>query len=652
MALLSDQRESRTHSRVGGVVLTFLENLEFVRAMETLIRRHKYAEAARVALLIGEEEKAAELFLRGRDYTEAANHFVRLDKLDKAAAAFKAGGDLVKAAEMYLKTGQPVMAAHMLLQAGEEERAMTILEQQASEYERLYVMAMVWTNKGEYDRAAQAYFKAGHYEEAAQAFEQAGDYSRAAEAFLKAGKGAKAARAMETAGRQQDAIRLYEKVGLLGEAARVASAEDVTDSDVIRLANKGDLFAAGLKAYKQKNYPLAERLLRAMKPGQKGYNRSTLILGRICKEDGRMEEAREYLKAYLLNGPLGPETLPAMKFALEFLEEVGDLETCLTGMKRLKEANLLDKELKEKLHQLEIRHVQNMLGNAIPLEAWVRKGSKPQVMGIDDKQLNAFLGQKYQINKKLKDTGAVTTFRAYTKPDRTEVQIRVLHAWKMVVRPELKKIIDDTQRVNKLRHPNIIQTLEGGMMDNAPYVVTMPPPGSTLQAQLMERGGSFSIKETLRIVSGMAGAIDYAHKQGFVHKGISPECIYIDNSGNPILTGLGVPDARFDKQGPILWGDPMFLSPEARMGRMVTRSSDLYGFALLVINLLLGQLPYKPKESVVDIERALSELRKKQRGLPLGIWALLQMSLSNDPRERPKSASAIAREVINALKTQ
>jgi serine/threonine protein kinase len=386
-----------------------------------------------------------------------------------------------------------------------------------------------------------------------------------------------------------------------------------------------------------------------MKPGQKGYNRSTLILGRICKEDGRIEEARDYLKTYLLNGPISQETLPAMKFALNFLEEVGDLESCMTGMKRLQEAKMLDKELEDKLHQLEIRHVQTMLGEAIPFEAWIRKGTEPQVVGMDVNQIQNFLGNRYLIDKKLKDTGAVTIFSARSRQDKTEVRIRVLHAWKMVVKPELKRVMDDTKRVRELNHPNVLQTIEGSLVENAPYVITQAPRGTLLQTILMDRANALSSSEIIKIVSGKANALDYIHKNGFIHKGFSPSCIYIGKDGNAVLSGLGVPDARFDKQGPIHWGDPVFLSPEAKMGRMVTKASDLYGFALLIINLMLGKLPYKPKEAAVDIERALTELRKMHSGLPLGIWALLQMSLSVEPRERPKSASAIAREVVNAL---
>jgi len=650
MALLSSLTEKHQHSRVGGVVLIFLENAEFVRAMDTLLRRHKYSEAARVASLIGIEDKAAELFLQGKDYEEAANRFMKLGKLSRAAEAFRVGNFWDKAAEMYLKLGKPVMAAHMLLESGEEARAMTILEQQASEYERLYVMALVWSKKGEYNKSAHAYFKAGHFQEAAQAFEQAGDYSRAAEAFLKSNNPAMAARAMETAGRPKEAVKLYEKAGLLGEAARAGSAKPITNSDVVRLANKGNLFEAGMEAFKQDDYPLTERLLRALKATDKGYHRSKLILGKICREDGRLEEAHSYLKDYLFYAPATTDTLSAMKFSLNFLEEIGDLETCMDGLKRLEEKKLLDNDLKDKLHQLEIRHVQNMMGNAVSLEVWVRKGSEPQVMSVNDRQIEKILGSRFIIDKKLRDSGAVTTFEATDKKEKIKCRIRVLHAWKMVVKPELKRIVDETGRANVLRHPNIIHGIEGGMMDKTPYIVTRAPVGNLLQEILAKEKGPVSIQNTLKIASGIAMGLDYAHKNGFIHKGLSPSCVYVSNTGDAQIDCFGIPDAKFDKQGPILWGDVMFLSPEARLGRAVTKSSDIYSYALLMINILMGKLSYKHEDSSVNVGQSLTELRKHRPDISLGILALLQMALSAEPGERPKTAQAIAREIINTLK--
>ncbi len=652
MALLSSQQQQEAHPIVGGVVVAFLENGEFVRAMETLIRRHKYSEAARVALLVGQEERASELFLRGKDYENAAEWFMKLGKAGKAAEAFRVARKWDQAAEMYLQAGNPVMAARMLLEAGQEERAIKILEERASEYERLQVMASVWAGKGEYAKAAQAFFTAGHFQEAAQAFEQAGDYSRAAQAFLKASKPEKAARALEIAGRPQDAVKLYEKAGLFGEAARAASTKPVTNSDVLRLANKGNLFEAGMQAFKDKDYPLTERLLRALKPTDKGYTTAALILGKICIEDGRTEEARNYLKHYLLHSTLNAKAVASMKFALKAVEGMGDLETCLAGIRRMKEARLLDQEMKDKMQQLEIRHVQAMMGEVVPLDAWVKEGNKPQSTGMDNRQVELLLNNRFGIKEKLGDSGVVSTFSALYKQSGVDCHIRIMHAWQMIIKPELNRIIEEAGRVKELRHPSIVQAIEGGVIENMPYVVTMEPPGRSLKDIMSESQGPLSLQSIISVLSNTAAAVDHAHGHGFVHKGLSPSCIYVSKSGDSVQVGcFGIPDARFDKHGPILWGDQTFLSPEALMGGQITVASDIYSYALLVIALLLGNdLPRRPVDSTVDMGAALVELRKQQAKLSLGVLALLKMSLSEDPRERPKTAQTIASEVVEALK--
>src|SRR5436305_8152582 len=116
----------------------------------------------------------------------------------------------------------------------------------------------------------------------------------------------------------------------------------------------------------------------------------------------------------------------------------------------------------------------------------------------------------YEILSLLGAGGMGEVYKARdTRLDRT-VAINILPSSD----PELRIRFD--KAVASLQHPRICTLFDVGHQDGTDYLVLEYLEGATLTHQL-ERG-PLTVDDALKIAIGIAGALDRAHRAGFVHR--------------------------------------------------------------------------------------------------------------------------------------
>jgi hypothetical protein len=154
-------------------------------------------------------------------------------------------------------------------------------------------------------------------------------------------------------------------------------------------------------------------------------------------------------------------------------------------------------------------------------------------------------------------------------------------------------------------------------------------------------------REACRVVSGLLGALDYAHSRGIVHRDIKPENVLVSNGGVVKVADFGLSrvlggelDTRLTRTHLVL-GTYEYMAPELRESvKEADARSDIYATAVVLFEMLTGELPIgrfaMPSRKLPGIDRRLDDI--------------LERGLAKDPDDRYARASRMG-EDIDALLT-
>jgi eukaryotic-like serine/threonine-protein kinase len=254
------------------------------------------------------------------------------------------------------------------------------------------------------------------------------------------------------------------------------------------------------------------------------------------------------------------------------------------------------------------------------------------------------LNGRYAIERELGSGGFLSLYVARDLKGGGRVVLKVL-------RPEVastvavEQFLHGAQVISRLQHPSILAVLDSGTSrgpagDDVVYSVQPFLDGGSLR-QRLEREPQLPLDEALRIVGGIAGALDFAHRQGVVHEDLKPESVLF-RAGEPVVDfGSGLPAAfRSDE-----WqSDPALavraashISPEQLAGQPADPRSDQYALAALIYEMLTGQAPFTGPTAQVIAARTLTEPPPRLTALrvvPRIVERAVHRALAKNPAER------------------
>ncbi len=199
-------------------------------------------------------------------------------------------------------------------------------------------------------------------------------------------------------------------------------------------------------------------------------------------------------------------------------------------------------------------------------------------------RLVAALADRYRIERELGEGGMATVYLAADLKHDRQVAIKVL-------RPELAAVIgadrflSEIKTTANLQHPHILPLFDSGEAGKREsgegtflYYVMPYVQGETVRDRI-SREKQLPVADAVRIATEVAGALDYAHRNGVIHRDIKPENILL-HDGRALVADFGIALAaskaggtRMTETGMSL-GTPHYMSPEQAMGeREITARS-------------------------------------------------------------------------------
>lgn len=265
---------------------------------------------------------------------------------------------------------------------------------------------------------------------------------------------------------------------------------------------------------------------------------------------------------------------------------------------------------------------------------------------------------KYEIQAEIGRGGMGLVYRGYDHLLDRQVAIKVL-APHLVWEPGfVERFLREARSAARLKHASIVTIFDVGEQDNRYYIVMEFLEGQTL-AGLIRHNGALPPDDIVSITRQIAGALDYAHQYGVVHRDVKPGNIVIHPSGRATLTDFGVARAgqetRLTTTGALI-GTPQYMSPEQAQGDEVGRETDIYSLGVVVYEMLAGRAPFDATTPHAVLHQLIYNppppLSSVRPGLSPQLDAVLANALAKQPAARYQNAGALAIALEAALHAQ
>jgi serine/threonine-protein kinase len=264
-------------------------------------------------------------------------------------------------------------------------------------------------------------------------------------------------------------------------------------------------------------------------------------------------------------------------------------------------------------------------------------------------ELGTELAGRYLIERELGAGGMAIVFLAKDLQHDRHVALKVL-------RPELAAVIGadrflaEIKTTAHLQHPHILALYDSGRVDGTIYYVMPFVDGESLRDRL-RREKQLPVDTALRITREVAGALDYAHRQGVIHRDIKPENILL-HEGQALVADFGIALAasrvgdRMTETGMSL-GTPEYMSPEQAMGeRTIDARSDVYALGCVLYEMLAGEPPFTGPTLQSIVAKVLTEetpeITAVRRSVPPHVAEAIRGALEKLPADRFESGRAFA----------
>ena len=206
----------------------------------------------------------------------------------------------------------------------------------------------------------------------------------------------------------------------------------------------------------------------------------------------------------------------------------------------------------------------------------------------------------------------------------------------------------EAQAIGRLQHQNIVSVYDAGVGDYEGYIVMEYIHGNSL-FKLMNH--PLSVGESLRIVSGVCHALNYAHGKNIIHRDIKPSNIMISNDGQIKVVDFGISIlSKNEAETPGLMGSPSYMAPELIHGKTPNELSDLFSVAVVLYELITGKLPLMGDDAHAVLYKIINgEPEPIDADIPSPLRELINKGLSKDPVDRYQSAQELEGE-LNELR--
>jgi len=214
---------------------------------------------------------------------------------------------------------------------------------------------------------------------------------------------------------------------------------------------------------------------------------------------------------------------------------------------------------------------------------------------------------RYEMREIIGRGGMATVYRATdaTSKDASPVALKVLDAVHLEDADLVRKFLREGEVLKRLAKADpdaplveVFHYGRAGGSEGRPFIAMELLNGEDLLKHLKRRG-RVPLKDAVRIVKGVARALQPAHAAGIYHRDLTPDNVILvtePKGGHHLrLIDFGVARHEYTSHGTLdgsIAGKPPYMSPEQCQGIAVDGRSDIYALGVMLFALLTGAPPF------------------------------------------------------------
>ena len=241
------------------------------------------------------------------------------------------------------------------------------------------------------------------------------------------------------------------------------------------------------------------------------------------------------------------------------------------------------------------------------------------------------------------------------------VAVKLLHSYIEEEPLLLERFRREAKVVAGLRHPNIVQIFDFNTVDGHPYIVMEYLKGPTLATYLRHlhnRKKRIAPDQVARLLNELSTALDYAHKQGVVHRDIKPGNILLHSKNEDIplekpltedveavVTDFGlvrIMNTASQTASGTVSGTPAYMSPEQARGDPTDHRTDIYSLGIVLYEMLAGRVPFEADSTLTILHMQIHTTPPAIPGIQAQVQAVIDRALQKNPDDRYQSSRELA----------
>ena len=268
--------------------------------------------------------------------------------------------------------------------------------------------------------------------------------------------------------------------------------------------------------------------------------------------------------------------------------------------------------------------------------------------------------KRYRIISELGKGATGVVYKAVHPDDATTVALKKLvlpgHLDEREEEEFINRFKSEAKAALELKHAGIVGALDCGLDQGTFYIAYELIQGVTLEDAL-KSGRKFTPEEVTDIIAQTSDALAYAHKQGVVHRDLSPGNIFLTSDGKARISDFGV--AGFTSRATItsgqdaIVGTPGYMAPEQIKGSEPDPRSDVFSLGCVAYELLTGNKAFSGDNLAQIIHRVMNEqpipIRDINPAVTLALEEFVFRMLAKNPDYRYQGMDEVNINAVRVL---